>query len=372
MNEKRNIRLKEFTANLIKTHTPSDDYIRKSPKLEKGKSYFQKTNKDGFIETHLNYTAKNKVILIGDSFIENMFVNESKRISSVVEELSLLANHKIKVHNAGVSGSTGLGLLNIVINKIIQLNPDLIIYTQPSCDFTSLIYERGYYNDSKFFSNMTPQKDTDKPYYDTIENNIKQLENNINILSYVCKLYRVPLCVATCCSNSSKRQLKMMNDTIRNGIGYDIIDLDNLVPRVDEYFYDKQHLTEKGSKFIAEIFYNYIRSKIIIEEKATLETRSIVFNNSDGLTSEPINIESVNSSLVIRIINLSNLNYNIKADVLDCKNNVLRSINLDMKGNRELEFSLFISESGYVKIRLLDKHDMKDINILSSVLYSVS
>lgn len=373
MNEKRCIRLKEFTANLTKTHTPSQDYIRKSPRLEKGKSYFQRTNKDGFIETHLNYSAKNNIILIGDSFIENIFVDESKRISSLVEELSLLSNHKVKVHNAGVSGSTGLGLLNLVINKIIPLNPDLIIYTQPSCDFASLIYEKGYYNDSRFFSNMTPQKDTEKPYYDTIENNIKQLENNINILSYVCKIHRIPLCIATCCSNSSKRQLKMMNDIIRNGVGYDIIDLDNLVPRIDDYFYDKQHLTEKGSKFISNIFYNYIRSKILMEETATLETINIVFNNKDNnWLSENIYINNINSSLVIRINNLSSKKNNIKANLLDNDNNVLRSISLDIKENSHLEFSLFIHELGNIKVSISDIYNnTKDIHVLSATLYSV-
>ncbi|GAB1666133.1 SGNH/GDSL hydrolase family protein [Mannheimia haemolytica] len=372
MSDKRSIRLKEFAANITKTHTPSEDYIRKSPRLERGKSYFQRTNKDGFIETHLNYSAKNNVILIGDSFIENIFVDESKRISSLVEELSLLSNHKIKVHNAGVSGSTSLGLLNLVINKIIPLNPDLIIYTQPSCDFASLIYERGYYNDSKFFSNMTPQKDTEKPYYDTIENNIKQLENNINILSYVCKLYRIPLCIATCCSNSSKRQLKMMNDIIRNGVGYDIIDLDNLVPRIDEYFYDKQHLTEKGSKFISKIFHNYISSKLLMEETAILETRNIVFNNSNNWTSEPIDVKNINSSLVIRISNLSNQENNIKANILDNDDNILRSVSIDIKEISDLEFTLFLNALGSIKINISSIYNnTKDINILSATLYSV-
>ncbi|SUT99863.1 Uncharacterised protein [Actinobacillus lignieresii] len=304
---KRNIRLKEFARNIEKVHTPTKEYMDKSPLLERGKSYFQRTNENGFIRTHLPFESDINVILIGDSFIENIFTDESKRISSIIEEMFLNEKKKIKIHNAGVSGSTGLGILNVILNKILFLKPDLIIYCQPSCDFSALLYENGYSNRSKFFSNLTPQEDNEKFKFDTIENNLYQISNITSIIAKTCQTFNIHLCMATCCSNSSKRQLKMMNDIIRDNsekLGYDVIDLDMLVMRGDKYFYDKQHLNQDGAKYIARIFFEHLKLRFdyIDQSDFSFVESNIPINDNQSILNIP-NKEIYLSSLILSIKN---------------------------------------------------------------------
>lgn len=380
MTEKRQIRLKEFSPNITKVHTPSNEYLTKSPRLEKRNSFFQRTNSFGFIETHLNYQSKTKVVLIGDSFIENIFVDESKRISSRIEQEFLKNNKKIKVYNAGVSGSTGLGLLNLMLNKIIPIKPDLVIYTQPSCDFAALLYEDGYYNNSKFFGNILPLSGTHKPHYETIQENCYQLENNLSLLSTMCKLYNIPLCIATCCSISSKRQLKMMNDIIRKGAGYDIIDLDNIMPRNDYNFYDRQHLTELGSGHLSNIFYSYISQKLPIEKTVKLAVQSVLFRknhmeNKNIILSEEI-IKKAGSSVSTRL-KLQNHSVNtasLEIEVINSEQpqHEIKLFQLNLPALHTIEFSVYIPNNiNNFYLKLSYDTSIDDLSVLESDLYVI-
>ena len=325
---KRSIRLKEFSGNLNKIHIPSESYLRASPSLKKNQAYLQKTDADGLMTTSYQFKHDYHIIMIGDSFVENLFVDESKRITHYLEKSFLQLQKKIKIDNAGVSGSTGLNLLNTIINKLVFIKPDLIIYVQPSCDFAALIYEKGYSNDSKFFSNLVPSTDQDKFKYETISENSYQIFNNISILSKVCEINNIDLCIATCCSNSSKRQLKIMNDIIRensNILNYNLIDLDNLVPRNSDIFYDKQHITEQGSKFIADILFSYIDRKTKgMHSFSEFRTNTVSFEKEGGrLIGEYANLEfyneSINPTLILKLKNnlptKENETFSVKIDV---------------------------------------------------------
>ncbi|SUB24951.1 SGNH/GDSL hydrolase family protein [Avibacterium avium] len=380
MIEKRQIRLKEFSPDITKVHTPTDEYRQRAPRLEKGKSFFQRTNSFGFIETHLNYQAESKVILIGDSFIENIFVDESSRISSRIEYEFLRHNKKIKVYNAGVSGATGLGLINLVLNKIIPLKPDLIIYTQPSCDFSALLYKSGYYNDSKFFGNIFPFSGKDKQCYETIQENSYQLENNLIILSTMCKIYNIPLCIATCCSNSSKRQLKIMNDIIRKGDQYDIIDLDEIMPRNDCNFYDKQHLTQIGANYISNIFYNYLSSKLMVRENAQLSVYSIYFEHVDIqkniLLSNAITTHTKSSSSIsLKIKNNLDKDINVELKLIDIVRGgeEITLLEINLPALNVIDFSSYIPENvNTFNIKLCCGVNISNsIDIIQSDLYEI-
>ncbi|QEY25644.1 SGNH/GDSL hydrolase family protein [Neisseria zalophi] len=315
---KRNIRMKEFEANIEKIHIPTDEYLKKSPSLNKEQAYFQRTDENGFIQSNLFFNEDFKVVIIGDSFVENIFVDESKRIHSIIETRFLNIGKKVKVYNAGVSGATGLGMLNTILNKIVYLKPDLIIYVQPCCDFSALLYKQGYFNDSKFFSNLVPSSEKDTPYFETIENNAKQILNNICLVSKLCEINDIKLSIATCCSISSKRQLKIMNDIIRNNIsfGYKLIDLDNIIPKSELYFYDNVHLNWKGSDFLGDILFNHINDNFSIKhskvehKKQLIKFENVVFNK-------------LNNSEIIEIKNNSRLSISFK----------FNNINKDKKGH---------------------------------------
>lgn len=325
---KRSIRLKEFLANTNKIHIPSESYLRASPSLKKTQAYSQRTDFNGLMTTSYQFRHDYHVILIGDSFVENIFVDESKRITNCLEKNFLRYQRKIKIDNAGVSGATGLNLLNSILNKLVFIKPNLIIYIQPCNDFSALLYEKGYGNDSKFFSNLVPSTDQDKFKYETIDENSYQIFNNISILSKICEVNNIDLCIATCCSNSSKRQLKIMNDIIRDNVHllhYDLIDLDNLVPRDSSFFYDKVHMNDKGSGFVADILFPYIEQKTRnICSFVEFRTNPISFGKEGGILSgECTNLEFYNEfispTLILKIVDKRLLkkkeNFSVKINI---------------------------------------------------------
>lgn len=255
---RQNIRLKEFDHNIKKIQIPSEAYLRNAPQLEEDRAYFMSTDENGFIKTGNYFSPEFTIVVVGDSFVENVFIDELSRFESVLERKFIDSGSKIKVINAGVSGMTGLGALNLILNKIVKLKPDLIIFVQPSIDFSALLFETGYFNDSKLFANLIPPGELEKPLYETIQTNCKQIYNNISLISKVCHLYEIDLMIATCASDSSRRQLLMMNSILRDealNLDYELLDLDVIFEKGSRNFYDRQHLNKNGARKL-EIFYS--------------------------------------------------------------------------------------------------------------------
>lgn len=258
---RQHIRLKEFDHNIKKYHVPTDEYLRGAPQLNNGRAYCQQTDENGFIKTGNCFSPDFTIAVVGDSFVENIFVDELSRFESVLERRFLLCGRRVKVINAEVSGMTGLTAFNLILNKLVCIKPDLVIFVQPSNDFSALLYAKGYFNDSKRYANLVPPQEKQATIYETINENKIQIYNNIVLLSQVCKLYDINLIIATCAANSSKRQLAMMNNIIREEstkLGYQILDLDKILIRSEAFYYDKCHLNENGSNRLAEVIFEFI------------------------------------------------------------------------------------------------------------------
>lgn len=258
---KQNIRLKEFDHNVNKIHIPSDSYLRGAPQLDKNRAYFMSTDENGFISTGNSFIQDFTIAIVGDSFVENVFVDEISRFESILERKFLSNGLRVKVINAGVSGMTGLSAFNLILNKLIKIKPSIVIFVQPSIDFSALLFKNGYFNDSKLFANLVPPKEIEKPVFETIFENKHQIYCNLVLLSTLCELNKIDLIVATCASDSSKRQLYMMNSILREerqNLKYKLLDLDKIFEKGNANFYDRQHLNKNGSEKLAEVLFTFI------------------------------------------------------------------------------------------------------------------
>lgn len=283
---RQHIRLKEFDHNINKIHVPSESYLTGAPQLDKNKAYYMCTDDNGFISTGNYFKSDLTIAVVGDSFVENIFVDELDRFESILERRFLKEGKRLKVLNAGVSGMTGLSACNLILNKIVRIKPDILIFVQPSIDFSTLLFKDGYFNDSKLFSNLVPPRETQIPIYETIFQNVHQIYNNIALISRICELNKINLIISTCASNSSKRQLSMMNSIVRDNadnFGYSLLDLDKILEKSDKYFYDKQHLNADGAEQLSKILYEYL-----------LDNSKFIFSTHDGFKFKET---SVNLSL---------------------------------------------------------------------------
>lgn len=82
---RQHIRLKEFDHNIKKYHVPTDEYLRGAPQLNNGRAYCQQTDENGFIKTGNCFSPDFTIAVVGDSFVENIFVDELSRFESVLE-----------------------------------------------------------------------------------------------------------------------------------------------------------------------------------------------------------------------------------------------------------------------------------------------
>ncbi|MGY3698533.1 GR25 family glycosyltransferase involved in LPS biosynthesis/glycosyltransferase involved in cell wall biosynthesis/lysophospholipase L1-like esterase [Bradyrhizobium sp. USDA 3240] len=128
-NGKRTIRLKEYPANVSLSHTPSDEYVESRKHTLVRKPYLMETDALGFIRgSQSPATAARTVIVLGDSVVEGMYLDPDDRFCAKLE--TILRSESaldVIVRNGGYSGATTLHMLNLFLNKIIPLKPDVVI-----------------------------------------------------------------------------------------------------------------------------------------------------------------------------------------------------------------------------------------------------
>ncbi len=145
--DRRYIRLKEYRpgSRLLlafpRNHLPYTDNVFT-------KKYRVDIDKNGFIVPSQVYERPDKVIVfLGGSTTECMFVGEDHRFPYVVGRiLGQETGAKINSYNGGMSGNNTLNAIDILVNKVIPLHPQVVVYMENINDLSTLLYEGTYWN----------------------------------------------------------------------------------------------------------------------------------------------------------------------------------------------------------------------------------
>lgn len=102
---------------------------------------------NGFILPHNNYdNPDNKIVFIGGSTTECMYVTENNRFPYLTGQLiEEKTNKQINSYNAGVSGNSSIHSLDILLNKIIPKKPDIVVIMHAVNDYAILAYDHSYW-----------------------------------------------------------------------------------------------------------------------------------------------------------------------------------------------------------------------------------
>jgi lysophospholipase L1-like esterase len=146
--ERRYIRLKEYrpgTRLLLafpRHHLPYTDNVFT-------KKYRFDIDNNGFIVPSKKYDRPDKVIVfLGGSTTECMFVDQDHRFPYVVGKiLEQETGAKINSYNGGMSGNNTLNAIDILINKVIPLKPNVVVYMENINDLSTLLYDKTYWNE---------------------------------------------------------------------------------------------------------------------------------------------------------------------------------------------------------------------------------
>jgi len=166
--ERRYINLREILPGLDTVDVPPDKAVRESDGLVQ-KPYRVRTDARGFM---LPYNRHEKpdltLVFLGGSTVACIYVEEENRFPYLVGQLlAQKTGKKITSINSGVGGNNSLHSLDILLNKIIPVRPDVVVMMHNINDLVALIYDQTYWSKNptraaivnfSFYKNLTGLK----------------------------------------------------------------------------------------------------------------------------------------------------------------------------------------------------------------------
>ena len=144
---KRFIKLREFNPLYRDVLVPDADYVRKCDSLE-AKKFVLRVDRQGFImPSKIHDQPDLTIAFLGGSTTECTYVDEDNRFPYLVGRLLERQTHlRVNSYNAGRSGSNTLHCLNVLMNKVVSLKPDIVVLMENINDLAILMYEKTYWN----------------------------------------------------------------------------------------------------------------------------------------------------------------------------------------------------------------------------------
>ena len=143
----RSIVLREFNPNQSAEVSPSNKLTTQADSLKQA-PYPVKIDENGFIDNGNSDEAnpKLRVIFLGGSTTENLFVQTENRFPSVVElSLRKALNQTVVTHNAGVAGNNSMHSYLSFIAKGIPLKPNYAVLMHNINDLSLLSKTESYW-----------------------------------------------------------------------------------------------------------------------------------------------------------------------------------------------------------------------------------
>jgi len=146
---RRFIRLREYEPRYSAYISPSEDEIKKSDSL-RAQNYLFRTDRDGFIiPSKIHEHPDLTLVFFGGSTTACHYVDEDQRFPYLAGRL-LEEHAKLKVnsYNSGVGGNNSLHSIDILLNKVMPLRPDIALMMHNINDMTILLYEKTYWDNN--------------------------------------------------------------------------------------------------------------------------------------------------------------------------------------------------------------------------------
>jgi len=166
--ERRYINLREILPLVDTVDVPPDRAVRESDGLVQ-KPYRVRTDAQGFMLPCNHYEKPDlTLVFLGGSTVACIYVEEENRFPYLAGRLlEERTGKKITSMNSGVGGNNSLHSLDILLNKLIPLRPDIVVMMHNLNDLVALIYDKTYWskNPSRqpiinfyFYKNLTGLK----------------------------------------------------------------------------------------------------------------------------------------------------------------------------------------------------------------------
>ncbi len=188
---KRFIKLREFEPGYAAVLLPSLEAMAQSDTLER-RPYIVRVDENGFImpakvHEHPDLT----LVFLGGSTTEDIYDDENNRFpylaGHLLEESTQL---RVNSYNAAKSGNDSLHSLDVLLNKVVPLKPDIVAMMHNINDLSILLLERSYWNKNPYRSPLIEEK----PDWRTVGKNLQetfQLARDLVVPNLYAALHRL-------------------------------------------------------------------------------------------------------------------------------------------------------------------------------------
>lgn len=162
--------------------------------------YFVDLDSSGYLKTGNHILGKKKIVFLGGSFYENLYVSQNARIPSILEVLLNSQGYDYEVLNASISGLTLLQAFNVIVNKVASNPPDILIMGDLANEIYPLSHEEMYWNKTRYYSNLTDYNQNNALEVELKLKNIDVREKILNSIIYFCNEFNIKLIFASICN----------------------------------------------------------------------------------------------------------------------------------------------------------------------------
>lgn len=147
--EARAIRLPLFPPDARYLFRPPSEYIAARTDGLEAREYITETDADSFIKPGRIHAAPDLTIaFLGGSTTENFLVPATARFPHLAgRQIEACTGQRVNTVNAGRSGITAMHSLNIFLNTVVPLKPDIAVMMHNINDYAMLHHEGSYWND---------------------------------------------------------------------------------------------------------------------------------------------------------------------------------------------------------------------------------
>lgn len=169
----RYILLKEYEPLYSVSFVPPPEALRDSDSLV-NKTYYLRVDADGFImPAKIHRQPEVTLVFLGGSTTECMYMEENHRFPYVAGRLLEQATgRQVNSYNAGISGINTQHCLNLLLNKILPLNPQIVVLMENINDLSTLLYEKTYWGENSPRGTIISQKSSA----------LKEIEKTLHLL----------------------------------------------------------------------------------------------------------------------------------------------------------------------------------------------
>lgn len=146
----RDVRLREHNPYSFQEFFPDQLFLDMHPANSFLKKFIIRIDKNGFIMPSERHDDPDlKIVFLGASTTECLFNEETKRFPYLVGEyLEKETGLKINAYNGGKGGNNTLHSINILLNKIFPMKPDIVVMKHAFNDLVILLLEKTYWNNN--------------------------------------------------------------------------------------------------------------------------------------------------------------------------------------------------------------------------------